>query len=40
MMQKVSRQVEGITNSVLSLAARFQGVEEIAYSELSREEKV
>ena len=30
----------GITNLVLWLTARFQGVEEIAYSELSMEEKV
>ena len=29
-----------ITNSVLSLATMFQGVEEIAYSELSMKEKV
>ena len=29
-----------INNLVLSLAARFQGVEETAYSELNMEEKV
>ena len=30
----------GITNLVLSLAARFQGMEEITYFELSMKEKV
>ena len=42
-MQRVSRHVKGRnyqTNLVLLLAARFQGVGEIAYFELSTEGKV